>query len=153
MLPQILTDFNAFVDGVGYVGRVQELQLPKVTKKTTEVFNGGMAAPAEVPVGYETLMGYITFSETPDDIVKLIAKNSANALNIRFLGTFFDPNSNSKKVDLEVVLTCIIKEMDPGTLKRGDQPTTKFEFTATYYKVSKDKTQLFEIDALKPFEA
>ena len=36
MLPRILKNFNLFVDGRGYAGRVDEITLPKLTIKTEE---------------------------------------------------------------------------------------------------------------------
>ena len=36
MLPKILKNFNAFVDGRGYAGRIDEISLPKLLIKTEE---------------------------------------------------------------------------------------------------------------------
>ena len=35
-LPRVLKNMNLFVDGRGYAGRVDEIQLPKLTLKTEE---------------------------------------------------------------------------------------------------------------------
>ena len=37
MLPKILKNFNVFVDGRGYAGRVEEITLPKLTIKTKSI--------------------------------------------------------------------------------------------------------------------
>ena len=42
MLPKILKNFSAFVDGRGYAGRVDEITLPKLTIKMEEYRAGGM---------------------------------------------------------------------------------------------------------------
>ena len=47
MLPKILKNFNVFVDGLGYAGRVEEITLPKLTIKTEEYQGAGMSAPVE----------------------------------------------------------------------------------------------------------
>ena len=36
MLPKILKNFNVFVDGRGYAGKIDEITLPKLTIKTEE---------------------------------------------------------------------------------------------------------------------
>lgn len=151
MLPQVLTDFNTFIDGVGYVGRASEVALPKITKKTTEVFNAGMAGPVEVPSGYEKITADLTFSETPAELVSLMKKNGINAIPVRLIGTHYDANTE-KNINIEVILTGNFKEMDPGSYKRGDQPSTKFQITAQYYRLDIDDAQLLEIDLMKPFE-
>jgi len=42
MLPKILKNFNVFVDGRGYAGKIDEITLPKLTIKTEEYRAGGM---------------------------------------------------------------------------------------------------------------
>lgn len=37
MLPKILKNFNVFVDGRGYAGKIDEVTLPKLTIKTEAV--------------------------------------------------------------------------------------------------------------------
>ena len=51
MLPKILKNFNVFVDGRGYAGRVDEITLPKLTIKTEEYQGAGMSAPAAAHSG------------------------------------------------------------------------------------------------------
>ena len=45
MIPQILTNLNLYVDGRGFAGRVTEIQLPKLKRKTEEHRAGGMDGP------------------------------------------------------------------------------------------------------------
>ena len=49
--PRVLKGFNLFVDGRGYAGKVEELELPKLTIKTEEFRSGGMVAPVELGRG------------------------------------------------------------------------------------------------------
>ena len=43
--PRVLKNMNLFVDGRGYAGRVDEIELPKLTLKTEEHRAGGMDVP------------------------------------------------------------------------------------------------------------
>ena len=63
MLPKILKNFNVYVDGRGYAGRVDELTLPKLTIKTDEYQWAGMSAPVEIDMGLEKLEMDLTFSD------------------------------------------------------------------------------------------
>ncbi|GHT98386.1 hypothetical protein FACS1894126_3800 [Alphaproteobacteria bacterium] len=60
MLPKILKNFNVFVDGRGYAGRVEEVSLPKLSLKTDEFLAGGMDAPIEIDLGMEKLEADLT---------------------------------------------------------------------------------------------
>lgn len=153
MLPDILVDMNAFVDGEGFVGRANELKPPKVTKKMSEVFNGGMAAPVKVAHGYEALQAELSFQDPPKKLLKLMENNQLNGVPVRLLGTYHNPNSQGGTFNYEVVLTGTMQEMDPGAFKRGEQPTNKYIFSASYYRVDIEGETVIEIDAMKPFKA
>lgn len=153
MLPDTLVNFNLFVEGVGYAGRVSELKLPKIAKKVIEVFNGGMAAPVEVAVGYEKIESEFTLQGVHPAVMKMLANNQLNGVPLRMVGTYHNPNSQGGTYDLEINLTGTIKEMDAGGYKRGEQPATKYMHTAAYYRVDVDGEPAVEIDAMKPFEA
>ena len=150
MLPDILTDFNVFVDGVGYAGRAATIVLPKVTKKTTEVFNGGMAMPVDVPVGYEMITTDLTFSEPPRALVTLVNRHGADDVQVRLRGDYSDPTDGAAR-PVEAILFGCIKEIDPGQYQRGEQAQTKFTVSVSYYKYVDDGDTLIEIDAKKPF--
>ncbi len=55
MLPKILRNFNVFVDGRGYAGKIEEITLPKLTIKTEEYRAGGMDIPISIDMGMEKL--------------------------------------------------------------------------------------------------
>ncbi len=50
MLPKILKNFNVFVDGRGYAGRIDEISLPKLAIKTEEYRAGGMDIPVSIDI-------------------------------------------------------------------------------------------------------
>lgn len=85
MLPKILKNFNVFVDGRGYAGRVEEITLPKLTIKTEEYQGAGMSAPVEIDMGLEKLEMDLTFSEYDQELFKLfgLTNGSEFALTIR----------------------------------------------------------------------
>nr|WP_262363471.1 phage major tail tube protein [Xylella fastidiosa] len=51
----LLKHLNLFIDGKGYAGQVEEINLPKLTLKTEEFRGGGMLAPVELTMGLEKL--------------------------------------------------------------------------------------------------
>ena len=61
--PRVMKNMNLFVDGRGYAGRIDEIQLPKLTLKTEEHRAGGMDLPVEIELGMEKLEAEMTFSD------------------------------------------------------------------------------------------
>ena len=62
-LPRVLKNMNLFVDGRGYAGRIDEIQLPKLTLKTEEHRAGGMDLPVEIDLGMEKLEAELTIAD------------------------------------------------------------------------------------------
>lgn len=71
MLPKILKNFNVFVDGRGYAGKIDEVTLPKLTIKTEEYRAGGMDIPINIDMGMEKLEAEFTFSEYDSELFRL----------------------------------------------------------------------------------
>jgi UDP-N-acetylmuramoyl-L-alanyl-D-glutamate--2,6-diaminopimelate ligase len=78
MLPKILKNFNVFVDGRGYAGKIDEITLPKLTIKTEEYRAGGMDIPVSIDMGMEKLEAdtpysiFIDYAHTPDALESVL---------------------------------------------------------------------------------
>ena len=85
MIPKILKNFNVYVDGRGYAGRLDEITLPKLAIKTEEYQGAGMSAPIDIDMGMEKLEMDLTFSEYDKELFKLfgLTNGSEVALTIR----------------------------------------------------------------------
>lgn len=84
-LPRVLKNMNLFVDGRGYAGRIDEIQLPKLTLKTEEHRAGGMDLPVEIDLGMEKLEAQLTISDYDPAVFKLfgLLDNAATQITIR----------------------------------------------------------------------
>ena len=67
----ILRNINLFVDGQGFMGRVDEFELPKLTIKTEEFRAGGMDGTVELDMGQEKMEATLTMSGIDRELVKL----------------------------------------------------------------------------------
>ena len=47
-MPNVLKHFATFIDGTSYVGEVQEITPPKLTRKMEEFRAGGMRLPVDI---------------------------------------------------------------------------------------------------------
>jgi len=145
-LPRVLKNMNLFVDGRGYAGRIDEIELPKLTLKTEEHRAGGMDLPVEIDLGMDKLEAQLTISDYDPEVFKLfgLLDNAATQITIR--GAIQAQGSEAKPVAIQ--LRGGWKELDAGTWKPGDKSTLKVSVASSYYKLSIDNEELVEIDAI-----
>ncbi len=78
MLPRILKGFTVYVDGRGYVGRVENCQLPNLEIATDEYRGGGMDAPVDHDMGMNKLTVSMTIADYDPEIFKQFGLLEAN---------------------------------------------------------------------------
>lgn len=143
MIPKILKNFNAFVDGRGYAGRVDEVVLPKLTVKTEEHRAGGMDAPVEIDMGMEKLECELTFAEYDIELFRLFGLVDGNSVAITLRGAI---QSDSDAEAIVVRLQGSFRELDSGTWKAGDKATLKCMMAVRTYKLEIDGDEVVNID-------
>lgn len=143
MIPKKLKNFTAFVDGVGYAGRVEEIEPVKFKLKTEEYRGGGMDAAIDIDMGMEKLETTLTFAEyTPELFMQLGLVDGADVpLTLRgaIQGT-----GEAEEVIYQV--RGLFHELDSGTWKAGDNSTLKASVTCTYVKLTISGREVIEID-------
>ncbi|WP_264376306.1 MULTISPECIES: phage major tail tube protein [unclassified Wolbachia] len=145
MLPKILKNFNVFVDGRGYAGKIDEITLPKLTIKTEEYRAGGMDIPINIDMGMEKLEAELTFAEYDSELFRLFGLIDNNAVSLTLRGGLQVSNSEAESV--VVNLRGLFKELDFGSWKPAEKATLKCTVAANYYKLTIDGRELIEIDA------
>lgn len=78
ILPRVLKNFTAFIDGRGYIGRIESAKLPELAINTEDFRGGGLDAPIENDMGMNKLEGEIVLAEYNADAVKLWGLFNAN---------------------------------------------------------------------------
>ena len=63
-LPRKIKNFTLFNEGLSYLGEVDEVTLPKLTRKTEEFRGGGMNGPVATDMGLEALNMVSTHAPT-----------------------------------------------------------------------------------------
>lgn len=146
-LPNALKNFNHYTDGNSLMGVVEEVTLPKLSRKMEEFQGGGMVAPVDVDLGNEKLEHEVTCGGFVGDGVKQFAATKANAVLHRFAGAYQRDDTGDVQA-VEIVTRGRYKEIDFGNAKVGDKTQTKFKGSLSYYKLTVDGVVLIEIDAL-----
>ena len=147
MIKDILTGLNAYVDGRGYMGRVNELVLPKLTPKMREYTAGGLSATIDVPTGeIEKLESEVTLTGVDPDVIGLFGVTMGNATSLVFRGS--TQSEDGSKGEVKVFQRGMIKELDWGSWKPGEDSNLKLATTLQYYRYEYNGRVLIEADPI-----
>ena len=144
--PRIVKNMNLFVDGRGYAGRVDEIELPKLSLKTEEHRAGGMDLPIEVELGMEKLESNLTISDYDPEVFKLFGLLDRQDTPVTVRGAIQRQGETAQAV--VIALRGGWKEIDSGTWKPGDKSTLKVAVAVNYFKLTIAGQEIVEIDAI-----
>ena len=124
MIPKVLKGFNLFIDGQGYAGLVEEVNLPRLDLKMDEIYNGGMDAPLDVEMGMSKLECDFTLSEYNTDVIKLFGLRDGTGaqLSLNMRGAL---DGEDGVVPVVVNVTGAMKDLDMGGFKSGEKAPLK----------------------------
>ncbi len=143
MTAKILKNFQLFVDGFGYAGKVEELTPPKLTIKTEELRAGGMDAPVEIDMGMEKIETNFILIEFDPQVLVRFGLVSGNAVALTLRGALVDDTTTTP---MTIRAQGMFKEIDMGKFKAGDKPTMTCSVTCRYYLLEIGGKQIVEID-------
>jgi P2 family phage contractile tail tube protein len=146
-LPRKLKNFNLFNDGTSYLGQVESITLPKLTRKMEEWRGGGMDSPVEVDLGGEVITLEWTAGGVLKSALAQYGVTDAGGNLLRFAGAY--QRDDTGDVDaVEIVVRGRHKEIDFGDAKTGESTQHKYTTTCAYYKLSVNGVVLIEIDPI-----
>ncbi|WP_296223210.1 phage major tail tube protein [Ralstonia sp. UBA689] len=144
-LPRILKQFNVFADGISHAGEVEEITLPKLTRKLEEYRAGGMNGPIDIDLGNEKLEMETTYGGLMREILKQYGTTTVDGAMLRFAGAYQREDSN--EVDgAEVVVRGRHTEIDFGNAKAGSKDPFKVKSSLSYYKLTVNGEEWIELD-------
>ena len=146
MLPKIIKDAILSVDGIGYAGRVENIDWPTLARKMEEYRAGGMHGPVDIDMGGEKLEMSFEASEQDANLIKQFGVCSVNGVRLRINASAESDNPNCDGDGIEVLGTGRITEIELGSYKGGDLQTTKYTVSLASFKYSKNGEQLIDID-------
>lgn len=152
-LPRKLKHLNVFADGSSYLGQVEEYTPAKLAKKFEKYRGGGMLGAADMDMGYDddALATEAVFGGYVAELMKKHSADKHDAVQLRFAGSFQRDDTGEIQA-VEIITRGRIKEIDRGNYKSGDNSTTKFAFTNTYYRETVDGVDVVEIDLVNMVE-
>ncbi|CAJ0738038.1 hypothetical protein R77592_04503 [Ralstonia mannitolilytica] len=150
-LPRILKHFNVFADGVSHAGEVEEITLPKLTRKLEEYRAGGMNGPIDIDLGNEKLEMETTYGGLMREILKQYGTTTIDGAMVRFAGSY--QREDSAEIDsAEITVRGRHTEIDFGNAKAGSKDPFKVKSSLSYYKLSVNGEDWIEIDLVNFIE-
>lgn len=150
-LPQVLKNFNVFGDGNSYQGKVDEVELPKLSRKLEDYQAGGMSGPVSDDRGMEAMKLTCTYGGIMREVLNQWGATTHDGVQIRFAGAYQAADSDTP-VAVEVVVRGRHKEIDMGTAKPADGSPFKVETSISYYKLTMDGDDVLEFDFINMIE-
>ena len=137
IIPKIISSWTVSINGKGYLGLAETLDLPELKAITTDVHGAGMTIKNKVVTGYEPLTCKITFLEIcPNvfatfglgDVVGVICKaalgtSDAEPLTAIMHGRFHELTTETFKMG-EISKTNAVMDVKRYTLLRNNIPIT-----------------------------
>lgn len=139
--PRTIRNFNAFIDGVSFAGRVLEGKIPEVKLTTAAHRGGGMDGPVAQDMGTEAMQAEVTLAEWVPDLVTLIGTRKRMVLRPVARG------QHDFSADAFIAtLGGLWSTNNFADLKPGSDMPLKLTLEVDYFRMLKDGDELFEID-------
>ncbi len=150
-LPRKIKNFALFHDGVSYAGQVEEVTLPKLTRKTEDYRSGGMGGPIKADMGMDAIELEWTAGGVLREVLNQFGTLKHDGVMVRLAGALQADDSEEVQA-LEVVVRGRHTEVDFGNTKAGDKTAFKVKTAASYYKLSIDNEPVIEVDFVNMVE-
>jgi P2 family phage contractile tail tube protein len=142
----ILKAFNLYVDGVGYAGQVDELQLPTLAIVEEDFRAGGMDAPIGVGMGMEKLEA--TFSLSGYEPAALARFGLAEGQQTQLTARGSLESLDGTKTPVVVNMRGTLKSVEPGAWQAGQKSAWSFTVSLRYYRFEQGGAAVHEIDVV-----
>ena len=143
-LPRVIEDLNAHVDGIGYAGRIDTIQLPQLQLQTEEYQGGGLDHPVDIELGMSKPEVQLTFSDVDPWLKKRLANER---LQIVARGAVRRQGESPQQV--KVTMFGIWKSVDQGSWERGSKNSQTYTGGLVYYREEQAGEELVEIDVMR----
>ena len=151
LVPEVINDYNVYgQDGLLLIGLADEITLPKISSKKTTLSGSGILGEIDAPVPgqIESSEMQIKWNHLYSDAARMMNPNETVQITIRAAQQTANKEGGVVYKGLRIVCSGHPKEIDLGTLKRGDTMGATTTLELLTYKVEVDDQVIFDIDKL-----
>lgn len=144
-----ITNANAYINGTGHLGKIEEMTLPDVKAKMSDHNALGMYGVAAFASGIEKLEGTIKWNSFYPEIIRKIGDfRRPVQLMVRANVEIQGSSGLVDEVNMTVYMQVTFNSLPGGTHKKSDNVEMTTSYTATSFKLEYDGNVEFEFDAL-----
>ena len=144
MLASQLINFNHFIDGRGYQGKISEITLPKIKKVMEDFKSGGMVGTSAIFMySVEKMEMSFVCDEHNKDLLSLFGNKK---IQHRFLGAQIHQDGTHKSDKIEIVMSGEFTEIDFGAVKSTEAAKLNMAGICGYFKYIINDKVIIEID-------
>ena len=149
-VPEIINDYNTYLDGDKMIGVAASVTLPTLKQKTNTVSGAGINGEIEsVSVGqFESMEQEIQFNTLYSSAMDMLSPLSTVNLTLRAAQQVYDKTGGYNFKGLRVVEIGRVKEFEPGKLEKSSTMEAKLKLELAYIKIENDGVTLVEVDKL-----
>jgi len=141
---KILKNFNLYVDGRGFAGVVDELQLPTLGLVVEDFRAGGMDASVAVEMGQEKLEASFVLSGYEENVLNLWGIGQGQTVPLVARGAL--ESLDGAVTPVVVYMNGTIRSMEPGAWTAGEKSTISFTMDLRSYKYTQAGRTINDID-------
>jgi P2 family phage contractile tail tube protein len=138
----ILKFFSLFVDGRGYAGEAEEIQLPNLAILEEEFRAGGMDAPIGIDMGMEKLEASFNLGTNSKEVLARFGLAGETQFTAR--GSLQNPDGVTEAVTLQ--MRGKISGTEAGSWQGGQKAGRSYNLSLTYYRYEQGGVVIHEID-------
>lgn len=142
----ILKNFNLFVDGVGFAGNAEEVQLPSLNIMEEEFRAGGMDSAIGLDMGMEKLETSFKIAGFAASVLKQFGLAEGTDTQLTARGSL--ESLDGAKTPVVVQMRGKIKSAEPDAWQGGQKSGWSFTVSLRYYKFIQNGETIHEIDVL-----
>ncbi len=136
-----------FVDGESFIGRAEEVDLPKVKFKFSDTKGLGLYGEAELPSGLDKMEARIKFNSLYPSFTALAANPfKLRTVIVRASQQVWDQNGVSREAPIKAEMRGFFREWDTGNIKGGESAEAEATLSVIYYKLEADGNEIVEVD-------
>jgi P2 family phage contractile tail tube protein len=144
-MPKTLKNFNLFVEGEGYAGRVIKGKPPEVKVKKEEHRAGGMDTPLSLDQGLEALECEFTLAEFNAAVRQKVAMRNNHGTQLIFKGAIGDDVTENTD-PVEITIRGAILEDNVGEFEAGKKTEDSYKVECKSYKLTIKGVVVYDID-------
>jgi P2 family phage contractile tail tube protein len=143
---QIFKNFALYIDGRGYAGNVDEVQLPDLKIKLEEYRAGGMDSSIGLDMGMEKMEASFKLSKYDADVLALWGMGPSRTVQLTLRGAL--ESLDGSVSNLVVNLEGTIDSMTPDALTPGAKAGLQATMSVRHYKNSINGVVVHDIDVM-----